>query len=204
MTRRRLAVDRLNEEAHSELMRLYAWTQQRNAALRQFEECKKTLRSQLGVEPQRSIIDLALAIETGRTPPPPTDPAWGKSNQPGKRRHLSVKPIVIAPVIRKPDLSISEPVSLDHAVPADWQKSSQASGQPDLPISESRPVDEKRMVTAIFFELCQSADLDDEEDSLEERLGPVGRFRERIGVILDQYGGQIESRFGKVCWWYLA
>ena len=47
--RRWLALDPLNERAHRELMRLYVWDGQRNAALRQYSECVRVLQSELGV-----------------------------------------------------------------------------------------------------------------------------------------------------------
>jgi DNA-binding SARP family transcriptional activator len=69
--RRRLALDPLDEQAHRELMRLYAWSGQRSAALRQYEECVALLDDQLGVPPQETTTQLHLAIQEGHTPPPP-------------------------------------------------------------------------------------------------------------------------------------
>ena len=74
--RRRLVLDPLNEDATCELMRLYAWTHQRNLALRQYRECKEALSAQLGIEPQKTTLDLMQAIESGHTPHPPSHPAW--------------------------------------------------------------------------------------------------------------------------------
>jgi len=51
--RRRLALDPLGEPAHCQLMRLYAWSGHRSAALRQYEECVVVLNDQLGVPPHR-------------------------------------------------------------------------------------------------------------------------------------------------------
>ncbi len=75
-TRRWLLLDRLNEDANCALMQVYAWTGQRSAALRQYQECREVLRSQLGVEPQKATNDLQRAIESGRLPPLPSNPAW--------------------------------------------------------------------------------------------------------------------------------
>ena len=68
-----LALDRLDEAAHCELMRLYAWSGQRSAALRQYEECVRILKSALGVSPQEETAALHQAIQEGRAPPPPVD-----------------------------------------------------------------------------------------------------------------------------------
>jgi predicted ATPase/DNA-binding SARP family transcriptional activator len=69
--RRRLARDRLSEDAHVRLMELYAWQGQRSAALQQYEACTRALESQLGVQPQPSTTALYRAILQGRTPAPP-------------------------------------------------------------------------------------------------------------------------------------
>ena len=49
--RRWLAVDPLHEPAHRHLMVLYARSNQRAAALRQYETCRRLLEAELGVEP---------------------------------------------------------------------------------------------------------------------------------------------------------
>ena len=69
--RRWLALDPLNEPAHTALMHLYAWSGQRSAALRQYEECARVLQDQLGVPPQEATTQLHRAIEEGNAPPPP-------------------------------------------------------------------------------------------------------------------------------------
>jgi DNA-binding SARP family transcriptional activator/predicted ATPase/class 3 adenylate cyclase len=72
--RRWLAIDRLSEEAHVRLMELYAWQGQRSAALQQYEACRRTLDSQLGVQPEPSTTTLYHAILEGRVPAPPVAP----------------------------------------------------------------------------------------------------------------------------------
>jgi DNA-binding SARP family transcriptional activator/predicted ATPase len=69
--KRWLALDPLDEQAHGELMRLYAWSGQRSAALCQYKECVRILEDQLGVPPQETTTLLCKAIEEGRVPPPP-------------------------------------------------------------------------------------------------------------------------------------
>jgi len=68
-----LALDRLNEAAHRQLMHLYAWAGQRSIALRQFEECARILQSQLGTSPQQATIELHDMIVDGRIPQPSVD-----------------------------------------------------------------------------------------------------------------------------------
>jgi len=68
--RRWVALDRLDESAHCQLMRLCAWSGQRSAALRQYQECVRILESQLGISPQDSTTALFGAIQEGRAPPP--------------------------------------------------------------------------------------------------------------------------------------
>lgn len=63
--RRWLALDLLNEEAHRLLMQIYAQDGQRNAALRQYQECQRILKAELGVEPQIETTRLYESIRDG-------------------------------------------------------------------------------------------------------------------------------------------
>jgi predicted ATPase/DNA-binding SARP family transcriptional activator len=65
------ALDPLDEEAHHQLMQLYAWSGQRSAALRQYQELVRVLDEELGVEPQKALQELHHAIEVGAVQPPP-------------------------------------------------------------------------------------------------------------------------------------
>lgn len=49
--RRHLALDPLSEQAHRNLMQLYAWSGQRSVAVRQYRECVRVLEQELGVAP---------------------------------------------------------------------------------------------------------------------------------------------------------
>jgi DNA-binding SARP family transcriptional activator/predicted ATPase len=69
--RRRLALDTLHEPAHRQLMLLYAWTDQRAAALRQYQECRRVLDEELGVPPLAETAKLYGAILDHHPPPPP-------------------------------------------------------------------------------------------------------------------------------------
>ncbi|MGD2252401.1 MAG: BTAD domain-containing putative transcriptional regulator, partial [Anaerolineales bacterium] len=57
-----LAMNPLMEAAHRNLMRLYAWTDRRQAALRQYEYCKEILAQELAVEPAAATTELYEAI----------------------------------------------------------------------------------------------------------------------------------------------
>ncbi len=73
--RRRLALDTLHEPAHRQLMLLYAWSNQRAAALRQYQECQRILDAELGVPPLAETAQLYDAILNHRPPSPPSLPA---------------------------------------------------------------------------------------------------------------------------------
>ncbi|WP_423223085.1 ATP-binding protein [Candidatus Amarolinea aalborgensis] len=66
--RRWLALDPLREEAHRQVMRLYAWVGQRNAALHQYRECVRILEQELGVPPLAETTELYEAIKGNRLP----------------------------------------------------------------------------------------------------------------------------------------
>lgn len=60
-----LALEPWREEAHSQLMRLYAQNGQRAAALAQYESCRRILRSELDVDPASETVALLAAIQCG-------------------------------------------------------------------------------------------------------------------------------------------
>lgn len=64
--RRWLALDRLNEAAHRQLMTLYIRSGQRAAAKRQFEECKRILKEELDAEPEEETLELFNNLEKKR------------------------------------------------------------------------------------------------------------------------------------------
>jgi predicted ATPase/DNA-binding SARP family transcriptional activator len=64
--RRWLALDSLNEAAHTLLMRLFAWTGDRAAVARQYGECVKVLADELGVEPEPGTTALFYALTSGK------------------------------------------------------------------------------------------------------------------------------------------
>ncbi len=69
--RRWLALDPLHEPAHRLLMQLYAWSDQRAAALRQYRECVRILGKELGVAPLEETTLLYQSIQENDPPPMP-------------------------------------------------------------------------------------------------------------------------------------
>jgi predicted ATPase/DNA-binding SARP family transcriptional activator len=72
--RRWLQLDGLHEPAQRELMRLYAWSGQHAAALRQYQECVRLLDAELGAAPEPETTALAEAIKARRVAAPTTAP----------------------------------------------------------------------------------------------------------------------------------
>ena len=70
--RRWLALDPLHEPAHRLLLALYAWSDRRAAALRQYRECVRVLGKELGVAPLEETTALHRAVQENDPPPPPT------------------------------------------------------------------------------------------------------------------------------------
>jgi predicted ATPase/DNA-binding SARP family transcriptional activator len=64
--RRWLALDPLHEPAHRCLMGLYARSDQRAAALRQYQECERILQEELGVPPEEETARLYQAVKDHR------------------------------------------------------------------------------------------------------------------------------------------
>lgn len=62
--RRRLSLDSQHEPAHRSLMKLYAWSGQQSAALRQYQECVRILEEELGIEPEEETRSIYGAIRS--------------------------------------------------------------------------------------------------------------------------------------------
>src|ERR671912_521615 len=99
--RRWLAMDTLHEPAHRMLMALYAWSDQRAAALRQYRECVRVLDQELGVTPLEETTLLYRAIQENDLPPRPVL----SEHRPPVRRVASTRPLVETTrnVARSPD-----------------------------------------------------------------------------------------------------
>jgi DNA-binding SARP family transcriptional activator len=71
--KRILQSDPLREDVHREVMRLFAQSGRRNAAVRQYEQCSSILKSQLGAEPMgetRGLYDAIVKLTDTRRPSP--------------------------------------------------------------------------------------------------------------------------------------
>ncbi len=83
---RQLELDPWCEEAHYHIMRVLALDGQRTAALAQYENCKRVLIKELGVEPSATTRDLYEQIRSGllkpRTAPPSDVPSTSIYNLP--------------------------------------------------------------------------------------------------------------------------
>ncbi len=75
--RRWVALDPLHEPAHRSLMQLYASSGQRAAALRQYAECERVLKEEVGAPPEQATTQLCQAIREGRDLPPLGQPIAG-------------------------------------------------------------------------------------------------------------------------------
>lgn len=72
-----LAFDRASEDTHRQVMRLHFRSGHRTAALRQFAQCERALREELGVQPSRATLTVYECVrddrplETAPEPPAP-------------------------------------------------------------------------------------------------------------------------------------
>ncbi|NIV39765.1 MAG: AAA family ATPase, partial [Anaerolineae bacterium] len=85
--RRKLSLDPLDEQSHRQLMRLYAWSGRRSAALRQYQECAAVIDDQLGIPPQENTTELFQAIQKGQAPPLPAEETAQDSLAPARHWH---------------------------------------------------------------------------------------------------------------------
>jgi DNA-binding SARP family transcriptional activator len=96
-SRRWLALDTLHEPAHRLLMQLYAWSDQRAAALRQYRECVRILGEELGVVPLEETTALYRAIQENEPPPP----VLSERRAP-REAHVPAQPAAEAPTATRP------------------------------------------------------------------------------------------------------
>lgn len=68
-----------NEDAHRGLIRLYAETGQRQAAMRQYHHCARILEEELGLEPEETTTALYQSLKSGGSPLPTTEALQGKN-----------------------------------------------------------------------------------------------------------------------------
>lgn len=84
--RRWLALEPLHESAHRHLMRLYASTGQRAAALRHYQECAQLFGQEMGMTLQEATTQLYRDIKAGRSP---SLPSW---SLPRPSHNLPIQP----------------------------------------------------------------------------------------------------------------
>ncbi|UCC61456.1 MAG: AAA family ATPase, partial [Anaerolineae bacterium] len=171
-----LALDRLNESAHCQLMLLYAWMDQRAAALRQYQECVRVLQSQLGAAPQASTVELYKAIAAGRVPQPPLEERF---QHPEKRIGDKVSP--------QP-----EPMAA-----AEGEQPS-VSAPPPVVVSET-----KRLVTVLLADVSRSfargRDFGPEDEAalVDGLLSVVRHAAAKVGAQVElTLGGHVLALFG--------
>ncbi|HZC07668.1 MAG TPA: AAA family ATPase [Ktedonobacterales bacterium] len=115
--RRWLALDPLNEQASRFLMRLYDWTGQRAAALRQYEVCAQTLERELGTAPLAVTTRLYEAIRAHRAAGPPEAVAERrgaeKPDQSAAIVHVTKPPRSLSPASQAPRLAVAPLVGRD-------------------------------------------------------------------------------------------
>lgn len=74
-----LSLEPYDEQAHRNLIRCYALTGRRSAALRQFDECNRRFKDELGAELEAETLHLLDTIRTNR-PTADSSPAAGEHN----------------------------------------------------------------------------------------------------------------------------
>lgn len=97
--RRWLDLDALHEPVHRHLMQLYAWTGQRAAALRQYQECERILQAELGVRPLEETTRLDEAIRANRLPPPAQAVTLQAQDQPHAAASAPHRPLSRLPLV---------------------------------------------------------------------------------------------------------
>ena len=100
--RRWLSLDDLHEPAHQALIRLYAWSGQRSAALQQYRACVRILDDELGVAPLPETVQLAEAVRADRLGPPKPGGA-GSTRVARRRTSPSPTPTAEMPLIGRED-----------------------------------------------------------------------------------------------------
>lgn len=91
--RRWLTLDPLREEVHRHLMRLYARLDQRVAAMRQYEECRRLLAEELGVEPEVATEALYHELKGNRQGLLPKNAVVAVPGQPYIKKRNSQAPL---------------------------------------------------------------------------------------------------------------
>ena len=98
---RLLVYDPLHEETHRMVMRLAYLAGDRQAALRQFEECRDLLRRELDVDPMPATLELQRAILEGQpVTRPAQEPPGTALDLPAREPAATAAPAIVIPSIR--------------------------------------------------------------------------------------------------------
>ena len=89
-----LELDPLHEPAHRELIRLYAWSGDRAAALEQYRTCVRTLSQELGVAPVEETASLYEQLNERGAPPLPAAKPSAAARPAARRTALPELPLV--------------------------------------------------------------------------------------------------------------
>jgi LuxR family maltose regulon positive regulatory protein len=123
-TRQWVALDRLNEAAQRMLMQVYTLAGQRSAAMRQFEDCTRWLKDELGQSPSEETITLyrtILTVKVGQHGDRLETPALCSQVDPGKPPLIKTKILIpqrraglVAPphLLSKLDEGVQNPLTL--------------------------------------------------------------------------------------------
>jgi TolB-like protein/DNA-binding SARP family transcriptional activator/Tfp pilus assembly protein PilF len=114
-----LSLDPLQEHVHRALMRLYAAQGRYDAALAQYERCRRELSSQLGVRPEAETDNLARCIGTSRREGPARPQTTPSPQTEALHRQIGDLPDTLVPSAR--------------TQPADYAGDSPSGGQTTKP-----------------------------------------------------------------------
>ena len=87
---RLIALDPINEAAHSQLMQLYVLTDQHTAAIQQYQTLQKLLRKELNVDPQPETRELYKKIRRGEIKPVSVEKKMGRMEKTAPKQNLPV------------------------------------------------------------------------------------------------------------------
>ncbi|MBN1247816.1 MAG: AAA family ATPase [Anaerolineae bacterium] len=163
--RRQVALEPWRESAHRQWMRALSLSGHRNAALAQYEVCRRVLADELGVEPEAATLALYEQLRAGDWTPPA----------------VSAPPTVL-------------PTDTSMAPPMATPESSGDSLQPVGRLGEAASdvvASERRMVTVIQAEICGAEQLAARVD-VETWATILAQLLRVVGAEVYRYGGEIE------------
>lgn len=93
-----LKLNLLHEPVHRQLMLLYALTDQQSVALRQYRDCERILKEELGIGPDAATIELLENIKSGQVSTLLVDSA----NESASQSDNVAAPTLESPILRSP------------------------------------------------------------------------------------------------------